>query len=77
MKLSEELHDAYANPVDIFVGNLLDWSVKAEELEQQINKMKCCENCKHYHYQYKAKECVIDEETYCDTLSFPNWEMIE
>lgn len=46
---------------------------RVRELEQQVEKMKCCENCKHY---YK----VEDNDTYCykcnaDEISL--WELKE
>ena len=42
---------------------------KIKELEQQIEKMKCCANCKHY---FCMCENVDDEKQYCD-----KWELAE
>ena len=39
-------------------GNLTD---KVRELEQQIEKMKCCENCKHHYI-------ALDDTTSCELL---------
>ena len=42
---------------------------KIREMEQQIEKMKCCANCKHY---FCMCENVDDEKQYCD-----KWELAE
>ena len=39
-------------------GNLTD---RVRELEQQIEKMKCCENCKHHYI-------ALDDTTSCELL---------
>jgi hypothetical protein len=38
-----------------------------EELKAQIEKMKCCTNCKHTRTEYK----------HCLTEKLENWELIE
>lgn len=45
-------------------GELTD---KVNELEAQIEKMKCCYNCKHSRTDY----------VHCITDKHENWEMIE
>ena len=45
-------------------GELTD---KVKELEAQIEKMKCCYNCKHSRTDY----------VHCITNKHENWEMIE
>lgn len=45
-----------------------------EQLKQQINKMKCCGNCKHY--------CINDEDDFdcCRSYNctkFDKWELAE
>ena len=45
---------------------------KVTELEKQIEKMKCCGNCKHHRYTYGELECV--------TKGYENkckWELAE
>lgn len=34
---------------------------RIEELEQQVEKMKCCENC----CNYDGQDCDADNENYC------------
>lgn len=44
------------------------------ELKEQIEKMKCCENCRHYSHTYG--HCYsYDEYQNCKSLS--NWRLAE
>ena len=44
------------------------------ELEEQIEKMKCCENCKHPYWNAETEA----EETVCDNcVNNSNWELAE
>lgn len=44
------------------------------ELKEQIEKMKCCENCRHYSHTYR--HCYLyDEYQNCKSLS--NWRLAE
>ena len=58
--------------------------VKIEELEAQIEKMKCCSNCKHYQYLNDAGyyTCIKDGKrngrTYRSCkFNFEKWEFEE
>lgn len=43
-----------------------------EQLEQQIEKMKCCEICKHsYHDRDHTLRCIRN------CISFDKWELAE
>lgn len=43
-----------------------------EQLEQQIEKMKICQNCKHsYHDRYHTLQCIRN------CFNFDNWELAE
>lgn len=35
-----------------------------EELEQQIEKMKCCDNCKHGYWDYDSIECKLSPNVF-------------
>lgn len=44
------------------------------ELKEQIEKMKCCENCRHYSHTYG--HCYsYDEYQNCESLS--NWSLAD
>lgn len=50
----------------------IDLEIKVEELEKQIKKMKCCENCKHRYF--------IGDELMCrflDCKDNERWELKE
>lgn len=64
--------------VDGYYGDYLD-NVNTEilkrlnrlaELEAQIEKMKCCENCKHHRFCGDVLECKIID---CNNLE--SWEL--
>ena len=41
-------------------------------LQKQIEKMKCCENCKHsYHDRYHTLQCIRN------CINFDKWELAE
>lgn len=43
-----------------------------KQLKQQIEKMKCCENCRHsYHDRYHTLQCRYN------CLNFDKWELAE
>lgn len=51
-------------------GRLTD---KVKELEQQIEKMKCGQNCKHSYLYQEDRKCKF---TYCDCINCKDkWEM--
>lgn len=45
-----------------------------EELKSQIEKMKCCENCKHHYWLYEELTCRIHK---IDVDTCNSWEMKE
>jgi len=56
-------------------GELTD---KVRELEAQIEKMKCCENCKHHHFMGDELKCSLDYDTEFECLKTKqNWELAE
>ena len=48
---------------------------KISELKEQIEKMKCCENCKHYYNQNGDTWCELPKDVDC--TDFDNWELEE
>ena len=44
------------------------------ELEEQIEKMKCCENCRYYSRTY---EHCYSYESYQSCTSLSNWRLAE
>ncbi|WP_294429195.1 hypothetical protein [uncultured Treponema sp.] len=45
------------------------------ELEAQIEKMKCCENCKHHYWAGGADLCCRLRENECkDKIKLEKWE---
>ena len=44
------------------------------ELREQIEKMKCCENCRHYSRTYG--ECY-SYDSYKSCTSLSNWELAD
>lgn len=55
--------------------NIITYILKQNaKLEEQIGKMKCCENCRHYSHTYG--HCYsYDEYQNCKSLS--NWRLAE
>lgn len=55
---------------------------RIEELETQIEKMKCCSNCRHYRYQVDAKYCTCVKDgkrngkdyRSCKSFNLEKWE---
>lgn len=47
-------------------------------LQQQIEKMKCCENCKHHSFWGNELKCnLLDYDTELECLKSKNkWELI-
>jgi len=53
----------------------LDWANEREkELKAQIEKMKCCENCKHHYWLYEELMCRIHK---IDVDTCNSWEVKE
>ena len=52
---------------------------KIETLEKQIQKMKCCENCKHHSFLVDELKCNLmsyDDEFEC-LKTKSKWELFE
>lgn len=49
-----------------------------KQLKQQIEKMKCCENCKHHSFWGNELKCnLLDYDTEFECLKSKNkWELI-
>lgn len=49
-----------------------------KQLKQQIEKMKCCENCKHHSFWGNELKCnLLDYDTELECLTSKNkWELI-
>ena len=48
------------------------------KLKEQIEKMKCCENCKHHHFMGDELKCYLDYDTEFECLKTKqNWELAE
>ena len=47
---------------------------KIIELKEQIEKMKCCENCRHYSHTY-GRCYSYDKHQNCESLS--NWSLAD
>ena len=49
-----------------------------EEMQAQIEKMKCCENCKHHYWAGGADLCCRLRENECkDMIKLEKWELEE
>lgn len=82
LKCAEENENKFTLTSHIVVSSLCKSAVeRIEELEkenvelkEQIEKMKCCENCRHYSRTYE--HCYsYDEYQNCKSLS--NWRLAE
>ena len=79
MAINPHLHGR--NNDDQELCDVCYWRNKAEQLEKQIEKMKCCENCAHMDARNQMMygepdECQIDVG-YCFDYGYPNWELKE
>ena len=63
-EMTEEEYNEKINTMDECVEY---WKNKAEKLEAQIEKMKCCYNCKHSRTVYE----------HCRTNKHEKWEIKE
>lgn len=50
---------------------------KVTELNEQIEKMKCCGNCKHYIYDCGERYCEYDATREKDCENKNEWELAE
>ena len=78
MKLSEELREHFYS-MSKSVSAEDDLIEKVEALEQQIEKMKCCENCsKSFNRNYRISCCLSVRDEYdCFNNNLNRWKMAE
>lgn len=82
MKLSEEIYGIASGVKSVDYGYLYK---RVVELEKQIERMKCCKNCKHITDVASAlsvmpsvePDTCYDGDTYCFDSGYRNWEMID
>ena len=48
-----------------------------EERNEQIEKMKCCGNCKHQIYNYEYRYCELDATREKECEKGNQWELYE
>lgn len=74
MCVVDELHDIKElEKINADLKQSLDWANEREkELKAQIEKMKCCENCKHHYWLYEELACRIHK---IDVDTCNSWEM--
>ena len=59
-------------------NRLTELETENEQLKQQIERMKCCENCKHHSFWGNELKCnLLDYNTEFECLKSKNkWELI-
>ena len=58
--------------------SMCDFPKLKKDLEKQIEKMKCCENCIHHHFMGDELKCHLDYDTEFECLKTKqNWELAE
>lgn len=61
--------------IDAYVTGAEPREKRIAELETQIEKMKCCENCKHHYWAGGADLCCRLRENECkDKIKLEKWE---
>ena len=64
--------------VEVYIEELNHAHEKeVEELKAQIEKMKCCGNCKHQKYDYESKYCEFDATREKECVNLSEWELAE
>ena len=53
---------------------IMEMRNKIAELREQIEKMKCCENCRHYSHTYGH---CYPYDSYQNCTSLSNWRLAE
>lgn len=69
----------YASYREIIIIEIRNRLEENERLKQQIEKMKCCENCKYHAFWGNELKCTSlshDEQSECDK-SKHKWELAE
>ena len=59
---------------EVICSKLSSLEKENEELKEQIEKMKCCENCRYYSRTY---EHCYSYESYQNCKSLSNWRLAE
>ena len=56
-----------------------NFTPEEKELLQLIEKMKCCENCKHHRFWGNELDCKLelDKRFECDNNNHKYWELGE
>lgn len=57
----EETIDAQDDKINFYVSRMNEHILKNKELEEQIEKMKCCDNCSKGHSGFCAYMGCVDE----------------
>lgn len=62
-----------------YVAGAKELQEENEQLKQQIEKMKCCENCKHHSFWGNELKCnLLDYDAEFECLKSKNkWELAE
>ena len=77
--MKDKISMALKDPVlqqgfEVICKNLAEFEKENAELREQIENMKCCENCRYYSRTYE--QCYsYDEYQNCKDLS--NWRLAE
>lgn len=59
---------------EIICKNLTELEKENAELKEQIEQMKCCENCRHYSHTYGH---CYSYDSYQNCKSLSNWRLAE
>ena len=78
-ELKDKISIALKDPVlqqgfEIICKNLTELEKENAELKEQIEKMKCCENCRHYSHTYGH---CYSYDSYQNCKSLSNWRLAE
>ena len=78
-EMKDKISMALKDPVlqqgfEVICKNLAEFEKENAELREQIENMKCCENCRYYSRTYE--QCYsYDEYQSCTSLS--NWSLAD
>ena len=73
---------SYGSFYDGYVDCYCEQQKRIADLEEQIEKMKCCRNCKYWKYvdSCKSLTCIKDGEkdkNYRSCIYLEKWELVE
>lgn len=60
--------------LEVICKNLAEFEKENAELKEQIEKMKCCENCRHYSHTYGH---CYSYDSYQNCKSLSNWSLAD